>query len=122
MATKLGFKPTRFKPKNECKIIHCYYVLCGKCWYWHNPKDPKPHKCVERDKPNRDLSPYCPGCRANEGVWSRKSWDERDAYKTKLLKRTDRLVHLEENPRPNMRRPERQIRTTRATNAARTVR
>lgn len=113
---------TRIKPRNECRIIHCFFQLCQKCYHWHNSKDPKPHKCIERDKPTRELLPTCPGCRANNGTWSRKTWEERDSYKITLLKRTDRLMYLEAHPRTRMRQPERQVRTTRATNTARTTR
>lgn len=106
---------------NKCLITHCPFRMCQKCWHWHNPEKPK-HTCVERDKPNRELLRTCPGCRTCMATYDHKTLAERDVRENFVLKIVDRIVFTKEHPRRNGVRVETRVRSTRATNAARTTR
>ena len=108
---------------NKCLIDLCPFHMCQNCWHWHNSEDPKPHKCEPRDKPNRDLAKTCPNCRHGMAYHGKKTWAERDAADDRYLKLHYRIDYLRQHPRPGeKRRPQVQVRSTRGTNAARTVR
>lgn len=107
--------------KDKCRILHCSYRMCQKCWHWYDPKKPK-HECKERPKPARELLNTCPTCRAGFGRHRHRSWSERDQYERYILKISERHVYVREHPVRNDVRVEMQARNTRATNAARAFR
>jgi len=108
---------------NKCLITHCPVRKCPNCWQWYNPNPDKPkHKCVERDKPNRQLLKTCPGCRSCMATHDNKTESEKDARENFVLKVVDRIVYSREHPKRHGVRSETRVRTTRGTNAARTVR
>ncbi len=106
----------------KCIIAKCPRVLCPKCHYWYDSR--KPHKkCRERPAPARKLLTTCPNCRTSMfGYWGDKTWAERDARDAFVLMLHARFVYMKEHPQqPTRRARPPAVRTTRATNAARTT-
>jgi len=106
----------------KCGIKHCTFVVCPKCHHWFDSaKPPKEHSsvCHERATPARKLLPYDPGCRRGFSYHGDKSYAEIDASIDRHLKLGERLVHVKAHPKRPAKRKQRQVRSTRSTNAAR---
>lgn len=105
----------------KCKLKYCPDVICPKCHHWYNSKKPKEHSkvCVERAPPARMLLDISPGCRRSFSYHGDKTWAQIDEADEMLLKRHERFVYMKAHPKRPAKRKQRQVRTTRSTNAAR---
>ncbi len=113
----------------KCLIENCPRIICPRCQHWYSTQKPdevKAHKtCVERAA-NRHKLPTCPCCRQSMfGYWGDASiaeCDERDKYVQMQHNRfLYRGEHIGEYRRRKLKRPEKQVRTLRATSNAPTT-